>query len=286
MNIDDMKAADENTRLEVLVVAYGKDSMERIATPGHLEVVPGVRYIVSWQPADPTEHQCEFPATLRDRSDVKLLRMTGRGVSRNRNNVLNAATAPLLLCADDDIVYRAEGLRRVIETMNANPAVDIAVFRSITTEPRQLPKRQRQLSYAGVSKSYYPYSYEIALRRESIERVGLRFNELFGINAPVLGAGEEDVFLYEAWTKGLNLTYFPVEILEHRGPTTIYRRRTPDVMMARGAVLHVLHPRTAVFRIFRLAMIQSRFRPREFSRILPQMLKGRVYAIRHVTAAE
>lgn len=267
--------------LDVLVTAYGQEGIWRLARPGFLQQTPGVRYIVSWQPGDKEAEETPYPAELTSRTDIELHRMSGIGVSRNRNNLLRLARAPYILMADDDVKYHSEGLLTAIKTMNDNPEVDISVFRVKYNEPRRLPHKKQQLSYSGVSKTYFPYMVEVVMRRESIERVGLRFNELFGINAPVLGAGEEDVFLYEAWYKGLNLTYFPIETFEHP-EQSIHRRLTPDVLMARGAVAHIIHPRTAVFRLFRRAVSHSGFSMKRFSKNFRLMLKGRAYALRHV----
>ena len=272
---------DSAIQLDVLVTAYGQEGIWRLARPGFLQPTPGVRYVVSWQPGDSDSEENPFPAELSERHDVELHKMSGVGVSRNRNNLLKLARAPYILMADDDVKYHSAGLRAAIDTMNANPEVDIAVFRVKYNEPRKLPRKRQQLSYSGVSKTYFPFMVEVVMRRESIERVGLRFNELFGINAPYLGAGEEDVFLYEAWYRGLYLTFFPIDTFEHP-ELSIHRRRTPDVMMARGAVSHILHPRTAVFRLFRRALSESGLSPRRFSENLRLMLKGRIYAIRNV----
>ncbi|MDE6395721.1 MAG: glycosyltransferase [Muribaculaceae bacterium] len=275
------KNTDRKVELDVLVTAFGQDGIWRLARPGFLQPTPGVRYVVSWQSGESDSADTPFPPELESRPDVELHRMSGVGVSRNRNNLLSLAQAPYILMADDDVKYHSTGLRTAIDTMNANPEVDIAVFRVKYNEPRKLPRKRQQLSYSGVSKTYFPYMVEVVMRRESIERVGLKFNELFGINAPFLGAGEEDVFLYEAWYRGLNLTFFPIDTFEHP-EQSIHRRRTPDVMMARGAVAHVLHPRTAVFRLMRRAASESGFSAKRFSDNFRLMLKGRAYAIRHV----
>ncbi len=241
-------------KLEVMVAVYGRSAMERVATAGQLEPTPGVRYLLSWQLPE-GEFPAEVPAALAARADVVVEAWQGRGVSANRNRLLGMARAPYLLCADDDIAYTAEGLRSVIDAMDADPEADIVTFRIRTPESRRYPPDGTTLRYSPWRRNFYPYLVEVALRREAIERVGLRFDERFGTNAPVYGAGEEDVFLCDAVRAGLTVRHRAVEILTHAGTSTVTRRATdPAVVMARGAVLRHIYGPLALPRLLRLAL--------------------------------
>lgn len=245
---------DKDIRLEVMVAVYGRCAMERMAAAHRLQPAPGVRYLLAWQLPE-GEYPGEVPAVLAGRRDVTVEMWQGRGVSANRNRLLDMATAPYLLCADDDIDYTAEGLNRVIEGLDSDPDADIMTFRIRTTERRPYPPDGATLGYSRHRRNFYPYLVEVAMRREAVRRAGLRFDERFGTNAPVLGAGEEDVFLYDAWRAGLTLRHRAAEILTHDAPSTVSRRATdPAVVMARGAVLRHIYGRSAWLRQLRLAL--------------------------------
>lgn len=265
-------------QLEVMVAAYGMSGINRVASPGQLEPTPGVRYLVSWQPGSDYAEQCVVPEQLAVRNDVVVRILGGVGVSRNRNNLLDMATAPYLLCADDDVQYKASNLRKIIRCFDENPTVDVAVFRIDVDEPRRYPVQQCRLNYAGTMRTFYPCICEIAMRRCSVQRADVRFDEQFGINAPELGAGEDDMFIYDAWRANLNITFFPVEILRHVGHTSEYTRRSDAVYRARGAVLHTFHPRTSLLRIVKLAVVLAGRCPWQAPRIMRQMIRGRRYA--------
>jgi hypothetical protein len=99
------------------------------------------------------------------------------------------------------------------------------------------------------AKGYYVTSFEIAFRRTSIQHK-LWFNELFGLGAPTLQSGEENLFIHDAVTLGLNCLYFPIVIVEHDHPTTSSTRvDKPGVIMAEGAYIGIVYPCTAPLRL-------------------------------------
>ena len=71
--------------LDVLICTYGLDGIERVAQM-KLPQADGVAYVVSWQLTD-DEFDADVPQAL-ERQDLKVYKMNGRGLSRNRNNSL------------------------------------------------------------------------------------------------------------------------------------------------------------------------------------------------------
>ena len=69
--------------LQVLIVAYGREGIDSVASLAHPEV-EGVEYLVSWQTADcleltvaaPEEIQAAIPAALREREDFRIFPST------------------------------------------------------------------------------------------------------------------------------------------------------------------------------------------------------------------
>lgn len=81
-------------KLDVLICTYN----ERVV---HVPDVllpyrPDVSYIVSMQYTDKKYFQY-IPGELKNRRDVKLIFLEGKGLSRNRNHCLDAATGDIAL---------------------------------------------------------------------------------------------------------------------------------------------------------------------------------------------
>ena len=199
----------------------------------------GVEYVVSWQYTDP-DVLATLPPVLRQRTDVTVCPLSGRGLSLNRNNALAHARGELCVIADDDVRYDADGLRTIRDTMASHPEVDIAQFRVRFYDGTWM-KPYAAASYAfrpDDARCLYPSSVELVLRRRAL-RKGLRFNPLFGLGAPRLAAGEEEILLADAARLGLAIRYFPLCIARTAPGCTGSRFATDaGVQRAKGAVFY------------------------------------------------
>lgn len=251
-------------KLQVLVSTYGHEGLARVREMT-LPHVPGVGYLVVCQ-----GERCDS-GIARDDVDVRFI--DGRGLSANRNAALDMATAPVVLIADDDLHYTATGLKHVMDAFDRDAALSLAAFMHEGADARTYPPAECDLRPSRPGRRHYPYSFEIALRLGDVRRHNLRFSELAGINAPFLGAGEEDLFVHHALEKGLRGRFIPKVVVRHPGHTTVMRTPTPAVARARGAVLRILYPRTALLRMARLALTHG----------VPwrHMWQGWLYAGRH-----
>ena len=101
-------------KLDILICTYN----ERISRIPDmlLPFRPDVSYIVSMQYTDQAflDH---IPDVLRQRPDVRVILLEGKGLSRNRNHCLDASSADIALIADDDCRYR-----RNISTASSPPS--------------------------------------------------------------------------------------------------------------------------------------------------------------------
>ncbi|MDE7407242.1 MAG: glycosyltransferase, partial [Muribaculaceae bacterium] len=107
--------------LDVLISTIYSAGIHRVAAM-NLPVMEGVRYVVSWQCPEG-----KIPAELC-RSDIKIIPFDKRGLSSNRNNALANSTADLCLIADDDLIYKADQLQKVIDSFEQHPEVEVACF--------------------------------------------------------------------------------------------------------------------------------------------------------------
>ena len=104
-------------KLELLICTLD----ERIARVPDilLPARPDISYLVSMQYTDP-KFLDHVPDVLRQRPDVRLIFLEGKGLSRNRNHCLDAATGDLALIVDDDCRYREEYFDRIIATVDTS----------------------------------------------------------------------------------------------------------------------------------------------------------------------
>lgn len=130
-------------KLEVLIATFGRDGLGRVIEM-KLPEVEGVRYLVCCQNPDAEDISREA-ASLLVRPDIEIHYFTDRGSAVNRNHAFDLARAPYLLLADDDLRYKAEGLRRVIDTFDSHPDIDIATFRAAMPDPRIHPDTEHDL---------------------------------------------------------------------------------------------------------------------------------------------
>lgn len=231
------------SKLQVLICTFGKEGIMRVAKGKHPEIL-GVEYIVSWQLPDGDE---PIPESLSSRPDFKIFKTDTRGLSKNRNNALGLATAPYCLISDDDLNYTEEGLLHAINTFENNPKVDIATFKYTGSDSKYYPNHSFDLKKPP--KGYFISSVEIAFRTAKVIDAKVKFNENFGIGAKY-PAGEEDIWIFDLLKKGLNGSFFPITIADHKHQTTGIRLEgNLDIIRTKGAVFAHTHPITWPLRM-------------------------------------
>ncbi|MBO4724484.1 MAG: glycosyltransferase family 2 protein [Bacteroidaceae bacterium] len=224
-----------------------------------------VRYVVSVQHSGP-ESQVNIPQELSSRPDVTIGLLSGKGLSRNRNNALRMATGDICLIADDDNRYLPEHIDAILDSWKKNPDADILTFQA--------------QDYEGAPLHPYPAPYicsvEITFRRSSILEKGLKFDERFGLGSQLLCAGEEDVFMADARRAGLNIRYIPQVIVRTNGTTTgIGLIDNPKLQITKGATFrYVYGTASAVWRSFKEAGWYMFHKGANPFPILSNMLKG------------
>lgn len=253
--------------MQVLICTFGADGIWRIADAGHPQV-SGVEYLVSWQLPD---GDAPIPPALH-RPDFRIVKTDSQGLSRNRNNALWAATAPLCLISDDDVSYTADELETVIRSFKSHPEADIITFKYRSdTEHKFYPDSSFDLN--APVKGYFASSIEITFRRERVIESSILFNEDFGIGG-VFMAGEEDLFLHGLLRKGLKGIYIPEVIAYHPAQSTGEAQAdNPDYIRTKGAVFIHLHPHSWPLRMLAHA---ARHKSSGISRwqYIKQWLKG------------
>ena len=221
--------------LEVLVCTCG-DGIRRIAAMLQAPR-PDVGYVVSWQTDDAVP---AVPEALTRRADVRVVTMEGRGLSRNRNNALRHAVAPLMLIADDDVAFLPDAFGHIIGAFRSQPEATLLLFRALTPDGRPHQTYPPTLcDYARRPRGTYVISFEVVCRRSAILPP---FSEQMGIGGPQLGCGEEELFVHQVWQRGGIVRYVPVSIVVTNDDTTGHRLYADRrVQAAKGAVLRLMH---------------------------------------------
>lgn len=260
--------------LEVMISTCGPDGGRRVAAM-RLPRVPRVSYLVSWQ--EPGE--ATVPEELASRDDVRIVTLSGLGLSRNRNNCLDHACGDLLMVADDDLRLYPEGLAAVIDTFERDPALEYGSFRYDSDVAKQYPSRECALTSGKLPKNFFQASVEIVIRRNS--RVGrLRFHESFGLGCQEFSSGEEELLLKRARDKGVNCRFIPVSTCYHPGESTGVKPSLADgTIRARGVCTAVEYPFTAAARVPLTAWRISRSGQAPFLRALRLLSAGALKAL-------
>jgi len=198
----------------IATIDSGLEQVENIL----LEPRPDLLYIVSHQVTG-GEYRDKPPAL--DRSDVVLIQMAGRGLSRNRNHALSAADGDIVLLADDDAHYRQEYFDTVKKAFCDDESMDVACFKIATTGGEPAYKDYAKEPYLLNDRSHhFISSLEIAFRLDTIKKKGIVFDERFGLGSPLVPSGEEAVFIHDCIKAGLKVKYVPEYVVEHPEKST------------------------------------------------------------------
>lgn len=193
--------------IEILICTIDK-GIERVPCV-LMPPMEGVGYVLSVQTTGRYTADM-LPKALAQRHDVCITYVRGCGLSRNRNNALAHAKAPIVIVADDDNRYLPSYIDTVRRAFAENPDADILHFQAETPDGKPLHEYP----------SDWVCSVEIAMRRERVQAAGVKFDERFGLGSRCLCAGEEDVFLCDACRAGLKVGYVPEVMVRTPGDTT------------------------------------------------------------------
>lgn len=221
----------------ICTIDNGIGSVRKVLMPP----MPEVHYVVSMQHTRPLDAEPSWSCaldTLRQRPDVTVTTIEGRGLSRNRNNALRHATSDILVIADDDCRYSPTYINTIRRAYDERPKADVVCFEAQSYDGRPMKRYPNaSLSYDEAEREgYFPTSMEITLRRKALERSEVTFNEHFGLGA-ALPAGEEDILITDLQRTGLHVMFVP-EVITMTDPVTTGDRFLQDdrLQITKGAV--------------------------------------------------
>ncbi|WP_169698520.1 glycosyltransferase family A protein [Mesotoga infera] len=138
---------------------------------------------------------------------VRLINTTEKGLSRSRNKAIMSAHGEICLLCDDDEILVDNYEAIITNAFDSIREADIIAFKIA----RKGKKYWNRIKSVNRFSSLRISSVQIAFKRDSIVRKGVKFNEQFGAgsNYPF---GEENLFLIECLKNGLKIFFFPSEI--------------------------------------------------------------------------
>ena len=233
----------------------------------------GVRYVVSMQWTSPEKKEL-VPTVLKEREDVTLTLLEGRGLSRNRNHAFEHSTGDIRLIADDDNRYTDEGIDHIFEAYREHSETDIICFaaESYEGQPMKVYPTKTMEYWEAFKQGYFPTSMEMTMRRS----VDVKFDERFGLGAERLCAGEEDVWMKDATDKGYRALFVPQVVVRSRYETTgSHLVGNSRLQMSKGATFrHLFGVPEALWRTLKEAGWWMVHRGANPFPILWNMLKG------------
>ena len=236
------------------LIATGSD---RIYSVGDVLMEPqkNVSYVISHQTMG--NQYDALPEKLK-RPDVQVYQLEGSGLSINRNHALKKATGEIVVIADDDIRLKPSYAERILKLFKAQKDIDVACFMICTTESgeayKKYPKEPQYLTTLKALKGVS--SIEIAIRRKSIIKKNICFDERFGLGKKA-DCGEEYLFLASCLKKGLKIYFSPQFVVEHSAISSVNQRSIFEEkrLFVTGAQNYVLYGKIAYLWHF-LAMIR------------------------------
>lgn len=199
-----------------------------------------------------------------------------RGVGKNRNLVLDHATADICILADDDMQFVEDYPSIMQKALDLAPDADIWVFNLIEKQPKRYVIKE--VSSVGYTDYARFGAARIAVRRSSILNADIHFSLLFGGGAKY-GSGEDTLFLKECLDKKLKIVAVPLALAEinQDKESTWFTGYNNKFFYDKGALYYALYHNAASLYILRyLIKYRNKYKHDiHFFSALRQMKKGK-----------
>lgn len=253
--------------IELLICSLNKG----IVRIGDILLPPqeGLSYLIAFQYTD-ERYLDLIPTILSERKDVRLFTFESQGLSLNRNNALDRAEGDIIIFADDDARFDAEGFEHIKATFEQHSNVDVAFFQASTYTEK--PLKEYPITEIDLTKrSAHDQSIsiiEMACLRTKVQG-RIRFDERFGLGTAMLTCGEEEIWLEDARRAGLRMRYFPIKMVE---TSTLLKKQLlyvdPGVQRSYAAIRYYIYGGKAWYMCLKFAIDATR---RGMAHFLPLM---------------
>jgi glycosyltransferase involved in cell wall biosynthesis len=167
----------------------------------------------------------EALAGLLGDSRLRYVRTRTRGVCAARNVGIAESRGDILVCTDDDCRAEPNWLERIADTFDQRPEAAVLCGRVFVSDELSrkgyavsYPAEMGELTFESMRQGGFPLTANLALRRNTVEQVGL-FDEALGSGGPLRSGGEPD-FLLRVLRCGLRMFDLPEAQVTHLGIRT------------------------------------------------------------------
>lgn len=184
-------------------------------------------------------NQCDkkgYVEEIREYGKIRFISTTERGLSKSRNMALkNALGDYCLICDDDEILYDGYS-EKIIKAFEENEDADIICFKMDYKNKKYF----NNIIHIDYIKSLKISSCEIVFKLESLKKSEIVFDEDFGAGTKI-GAGEENILLFDCLKKGLKIIFVPVCLGKvNEGNSTWFKGFTSVFFENKGIIIRRL----------------------------------------------
>lgn len=210
--------------------------------------------------------------------EVKWINSTELGLSKSRNLAIKNSQADLLLISDDDVIYRDNYEKIIIDFFHRNPSADVVAFKVLSIEEQKTiglsVEKERKIRFR---KAMQISSVQIVIRREAVLSKNIKYDENFGPGG-LYNMGDENIFLSRCYRKKLNFFASPEIIADvHTEESVWFSGFTNKYFFDRGAILTGISKTFSLLYILRFSILKHKIYKKDstWKNALSQMIKGR-----------
>lgn len=186
-------------------------------------------------------------------SKLKIISTPDRGVGRNRNIAILNATADICIIGDEDLIYTDNYREMVNKAFEEIPNADIIIFHveNLSNPNKRKIEKVKRVGYFNFARYG---AARIAFKRKSITKKNIWFSLLYGGGAKY-SAGEDTLFLGEAYRKGLKIYTYPKKLADAKQEeSTWFNGYNEKYFFDKGVLLANLFPKMKYIVGLRMAL--------------------------------
>ena len=228
-------------------------------------------------------NQTDGSPLVSNYENVRVLNIDKFGLSKSRNLILKQAKGKLILLSDDDVVFLPDFKTTIVKAFNSFKKLDVIRFQFLKQGvlAKNYPKQSRsELNWFQVLDAS---SVELVLKRESIQKFNLSFDEDFGLGAS-FAMGEEAVFLADLKAKKGKLGFVPKTILRHPNDTTGTKSTSKEIYKNQSAVFYRIFKQKYVLWILLKLFFdvkQHKIKVQQLKSLFSEAIKGKKAYVNH-----
>ena len=170
-----------------------------------------------------------------DKDKIKFISRFEKGTGRSRNCAMENADGDLFYLCDDDLIFKEDFYRNIMEASAQFTSADIMTFKVETTDNQ--PYKDYPLSSFphNLRSSATVSIVEMVIRKAAYQKGLVNFDERFGLGTKY-NTGEEFIMLSDGLKKGLKAVYVPEYLVQHP-PISSGKIFNKEVAFDKGAMI-------------------------------------------------